>query len=537
MQFRLRLRAQILLSLVALLALSLVLIFWVARGISRSAAVEQRLVTAQQKAWLVASMVGHLEWCEDIRPSDPGARRELGEIIRAHPEISRVLFLDENLNVLLPVDGVTFWSPEEAGRLLAMMDEDELAYRFPEGATSSPLWVLVPTAGFGGSGAVHAVALFFERGRPAETRLFAERMLLLMLGLIIAGVALLAHVILTRLVVTPLRRIVRTIDRVQGDVIPDPDPAHPGPPRGNEMEILNDAVLRMSARLEADKRHINDSIDRLRELNLKLVRAQEDLVSAEKQASVGRLASGVAHEIGNPLAVVLGYIDILRQEEVTAEERQEYLEDIAAATQRIHTIIRDLLEFSRPAREGEETADLRRAVESSLKLLRPQAKFARVTTEVVWELESDAGTDEPSVAVHINEGRLQQILVNLLVNAADALDGHGHIRLVVVCEVRRVRLSVIDNGPGISADEQRRIFDPFYTTKEPGKGTGLGLAICYSLISAYGGRLTVESSPGEGARFHIDLWRPEYSPDGSPPDSQPHSSGAGSLARGIEVRR
>jgi signal transduction histidine kinase len=219
---------------------------------------------------------------------------------------------------------------------------------------------------------------------------------------------------------------------------------------------------------------------------------------------VGQLAAGVAHEIGNPLAAILGYVDILRADaagkgELPTEERQDALDRVKAETQRINRIIRELLEYSRPSHEAPVPTDLLRLVQSAQALLAPQGRFREVRVVTV-----PAGETWPEALVV--PSRLVQVLVNLMMNAADAMAGRGTI--VVSCEVenRRVLVSVADEGPGIDKALRRKVFDPFFATKPVGQGSGLGLSVSRSIVESFSG--TLELAPaveGQGAKFVLSL--------------------------------
>jgi signal transduction histidine kinase len=242
-------------------------------------------------------------------------------------------------------------------------------------------------------------------------------------------------------------------------------------------------------------------------MTVSLAAQREQIIRSEKLASVGQLAAGVAHEIGNPLAAILGYVDILRSDaagkgELPLAERRDALDRVKAETQRIHRIIRELLEFSRPSREDPVATDPLRLVQSAQALLAPQARFrdVRVVTTPAGEAWSQ---------VMVVPSRLVQVLVNLMLNAADAMDGKGTI--VVSCheENRRVILAVADEGPGIPKEHRRKVFDPFFTTKAVGQGTGLGLPVCRSIIESFGGTLELAFDSSEasdqGTKFVMTL--------------------------------
>jgi len=243
------------------------------------------------------------------------------------------------------------------------------------------------------------------------------------------------------------------------------------------------------------------------QMTMSLASQREQLIRTEKLASVGQLAAGVAHEIGNPLAAILGYSDILKSDagepekaHLTPADRLDIATRVKAETHRIHRIIQDLLEYSRPSKEEARMTDplaLLRAAES---LLRPQARFREV--EMVYENASEGWP-----TIRVSPERLTQVFVNLLLNAADAMEQKGTLRVSSERDDGRVRLVFADEGPGVPRASRRKIFDPFYTTKEPGKGTGLGLSICRSIVETYAGTLELHETPeGEaGARFSMSF--------------------------------
>ena len=229
---------------------------------------------------------------------------------------------------------------------------------------------------------------------------------------------------------------------------------------------------------------------------------------AEKFAALGELTAGIAHEINNPTAVILGNMDIMIEEldgstETVATEVALIYEQVY----RIRNIVEKLLKYSRasPINLKLVQVDVNRLVEDSVILVRHEAdrKLANITT----------GLTSANCEVKIDAQELQQVLINLLINAIHAIDKYGTIRISTeVSESDDVIVRVIDNGQGIDIDTIDKIFDPFYSTKG-NVGTGLGLSVSYGLIHRYGGNLEVSSTPGQGTVFTVTLHRdPKLSP-------------------------
>jgi len=238
-------------------------------------------------------------------------------------------------------------------------------------------------------------------------------------------------------------------------------------------------------------------------------RAQAQLVLADRLASLGTLAAGVAHEINNPVAIMIeeaGWIGDLLADGVVGDPKAEAeirqaAGEIATQGKRCREITHKLLSFARKTESTVVPADLAKVAAEIAGLARQKAKFAGVDLEVRTE------ADLPPVALSISE--MQQVLLNLINNAIDAVSASGRENGKVVVGLARegegVVLSVADNGPGIAPEAAGRIFEPFFTTKPAGEGTGLGLSICRGLVAKMGGELRMESAPGRGATFFVSL--------------------------------
>jgi two-component system NtrC family sensor kinase len=248
----------------------------------------------------------------------------------------------------------------------------------------------------------------------------------------------------------------------------------------------------------AELRRKNEDLERTIHL---LRQTRKQLVMAEKLAALGELTAGVAHEINNPTAVILGNLDVIRAElgengAIVADEMQLIDEQIY----RIRDIVNNLLQYARPDDYAGylDEVDVNELVRSTHKLIGHLTGHAGI----VIELDCRA-----TQSVQINPQELQQVLVNLLVNAIHAVDEQGGEIAVSTedWEHKGVRIRVRDNGCGIEAEQLDRIFDPFFSTKEQGEGTGLGLSISYGLVRRYGGNLSVASRLGEGSLFTVSL--------------------------------
>ena len=228
---------------------------------------------------------------------------------------------------------------------------------------------------------------------------------------------------------------------------------------------------------------------------------REQIVRSEKLASVGRLAAGVAHEVGNPLAAVLGYAEVLRAGPSTPDEVRDMAARIGVETERIHRILTELLEYSRPPRAEIGPVDVGAVLQAARSLLAPQPRMQGV--EVVHAVDPAL----PPVAA--SAGRLTQVIVNLLLNAGDAMEGKGRVTIGARRSGDRVELRVADTGPGVPAALRARLFEPFFTTKDPGRGTGLGLAVCQSIVESLHGAIDLDEHAAPGATFVIMLpiWR------------------------------
>ncbi len=239
------------------------------------------------------------------------------------------------------------------------------------------------------------------------------------------------------------------------------------------------------------------------EMRKNLEEAHFQLVQSEKIASVGRMAAGVAHEINNPLSGIMIYAELIKKNLLNAEDQNNQniddIQEIIDQTLRCKKIVSELLEFSRQTVGKVTSFGIEELIDKSLNLLINQALFQNV--EVVKEIKAPM----PPVAGDL--GQLQQVFTNLFINAADAMEGKGQLKISAGFDEKRefFIIKVSDTGPGIPDDLKDKIFDIFFTTKPVGKGTGLGLSITKNIIELHGGNIMVDSKPGKGTAFSIEL--------------------------------
>jgi two-component system NtrC family sensor kinase len=341
---------------------------------------------------------------------------------------------------------------------------------------------------------------------------------------------LLANSLIVRLVLRPVQAAVETAQAVAGG-----DYARRAPEgESREMAALSQALNRMTEQLLENQEKLAHNVRSLDETNRRLLATARDLVEAEKLASIGRLAAGVAHEVGNPLGALLGYAAVLRRRGADPE----LADGVEGEARRIDRIVRGLLDYARPAPPEREPVDVNAAARAAVGVLRVQG----VLRDVEIRLELAEGLPPVLGSPHL----LEQAFLNLLDNARQAMDGRGaitistqleryqapagipyrraddppgisyaHLRRHTVTSVRdphriepgteTIRITVADTGPGIPPEHIDKVFDPFFTTRAPGEGTGLGLAIVASTVADFGGRIEASSGADGGAVFTLSL--------------------------------
>ncbi|MBU2535581.1 MAG: PAS domain S-box protein [Chloroflexota bacterium] len=226
---------------------------------------------------------------------------------------------------------------------------------------------------------------------------------------------------------------------------------------------------------------------------------EEQLIVTDRLASIGELASGVAHELNNPLTGIIGFSELLLNKDVPEDVKGD-LKIIHREAQRTAQVVKNLLTFARKQDTTKKPADINKAIKSVLDLRAYDQKVHNI------DVVTDFAPDLPEFKADIF--RLQQVFVNIIINAEYfILQAHGKGTITITTKVKgdTVLASFADDGPGIKEEHLRRLFDPFFTTKEVGQGTGLGLSICHGIVTEHGGHIYAESEPGQGATFIVEL--------------------------------
>ncbi len=316
---------------------------------------------------------------------------------------------------------------------------------------------------------------------------------------------LLGYLAVSRTIVKPLAEVTRAVERVASGDLGTQVPIS----GSGEIVELGLNFNRMTRTLRDQRQELDEQMDALRKSSIDLKATQDRLIRAAKLASVGTLAAGVAHEIGNPIAGVLGLLDAL-ESEAESDKAIEYRALIKKEIVRIDKIIEELLAYARPARSGstgERHCAPEKIMEHVKSLLGAQRMFDKI--DLVADLETD-------LEVAMSPDDMTQLMVNLLLNAGQAMEGKGVVKITAekiddwrpalsVLARCAVRITVTDDGSGIDPEIADRIFDPFFTMRESSVGSGLGLAICQSICDRAGAEIAVDREFTQGARFIITI--------------------------------
>lgn len=291
---------------------------------------------------------------------------------------------------------------------------------------------------------------------------------------------LLLVLLIVRTISRPLHRLtVAAVQVTNGDYGTEVDLRE----SNDEIGLLADSFNEMS-------RKMADDIEQLRHLN-------EQLIRTEKLAAMGTLSAGLAHEVNNPLASISSLIQMMQAKNDLNQDTAEKLKLISTQIERITNVTKDMMNFARVRPAAKTSVDVNSAIEASLRLATFDKSFQRL------QLKKDLKENLPKVFA--DRDQLQQVFLNLFLNARDAMPSGGDLSIKTSESSKEITIEINDSGGGIDEKNLKLIFDPFFTTKPAGKGTGLGLAVCYGIITAHGGRIEAAKNEESGTTFFITL--------------------------------
>lgn len=261
---------------------------------------------------------------------------------------------------------------------------------------------------------------------------------------------------------------------------------------GTEVDLRksNDEIGLLAESFNEMSRKMADDIEQLRQLN-------EQLIRTEKLVAMGTLAAGVAHEVNNPLASISSLIQMMQAHKNLDAETSEKLKLISTQIERITHVTKDMMDFARVRPAAKSSVDVNAVIETSLRLASFDKSFQNL------RLKKTLAENLPEISA--DNDQLQQVFLNLFLNARDAMLGDGELLVKTSDSNNRIKIEIADSGNGIDPKNLKQIFDPFFTTKQTGKGTGLGLAVCYGIVTAHGGKIEVSSNENSGTTFCVVL--------------------------------
>jgi signal transduction histidine kinase len=502
------LKAKIAISITLFLLLGMFSIDLVTMMTAQNTLIRSEAAKGQSIAWMMGEfLVGHPPWADQDLPAE--SRSKIRAAMDESGALSFLLidrsgrqfsFGDHRLPAVEEVVEITRRALYEAERSVDFT-----------GSTFGLFWwqkkfLVVSTPLIVDGTAQGAFSLVFPMQGIYQSLRHSQQVLFLYIFLNTAILSFLGIYRVFKLYLQPLARLAKRAE----DYKEDDEIVFAVRKEDNELQRLSSALNALMRRLSADKETLRQTVSSLEKANAELKRAQTEMIRAEKLASVGRLSAGIAHEIGNPIGIVTGYLELLKQADLSPAERVEYMERAQREIDRISTIIRQLLEISRPSPAGSHQVSVHSLLKDMAEVLNVQPFMSHVR----FSLRLDASDD--SVVADTNQ--LRQVFLNLIINAADAISARNDGtpgELVVATENRGgdgapggngksvllVRFS--DNGTGIAEQNLRDVFDPFFTTKEPGKGTGLGLSVSFMIVESFGGRMEVDSTVGQGTTMTV----------------------------------
>ncbi|MCK4536043.1 MAG: HAMP domain-containing protein [Desulfuromonadales bacterium] len=491
------LRTEVVVSITLLLGAALLFSGFLLVKLTERGLLDQQRSDMRRTVSLLGSALGELSHSKDIGflgdlPSLKPVLTSLGlqEDVVAWRVLDREMRLVAEMTVDSPADFLTV--PPAAVELREVFEELRYSSSWnPFRPVPDNFIEFVMPFGSGGS-AAGILQVRFSLAALSQ-RVHKSQKLVMVYVLLYGGVLSIFGVYtLNRNVVRPVRKLQQATTGVAAGELQMIDvPDGPG-----EIKSLAESFNHMVEALAQSRDETQEHIASLEEANRAVLQARDDLLRSEKMASVGHLSAGMAHEIGNPLSAIVGYLNLLK-EDLSDPASREMLERSLVETDRIDLLIRELLDYATPGSVETEEFDPVCVLRESVDMIQHQGLLERVRVEDHCEL--GAGV------IQMNRGQFVQVCVNLLLNARDAMPDGGCLELSNMTDGQNIGIIVRDEGLGMPPETVRQVFEPFYTTKDPGKGTGLGLAVCQRIVADAGGRIEVSSVTGSGSSFTVYL--------------------------------
>lgn len=341
-----------------------------------------------------------------------------------------------------------------------------------------------------------------ERSLSRIYHLFQKEALLtlcyLLVNLIIFGT--IGSLRFSRILFRPLDKLVKRTENYH----PDNQSIMPFHDEESAFRRLSISLNALLDRVERDNQRLRNTVEQLAAANRALKEKNELVIRSEKLASTGRLSAGLAHEIGNPLTIIQGYVELLGRQDLSVDEKRKFSANAQKELDRIKALIRQLLDYSRPMHGAKGIVSVNALISEVVSFVSVEKSFAECRIRTDLRAEHDA--------LLIEKDALRQVLVNILFNAVDATAGKSGEREICITSFNDLKkddsylaIRVEDNGIGIAKEHLENVFDPFYTTKEPGKGTGLGLFVCHTFVDRMSGQIEIDNRIPEGIEVKILL--------------------------------
>jgi two-component system NtrC family sensor kinase len=412
-------------------------------------------------------------------------KSKVGKVVDKKAEACYGCHREGEARVLLPSDSKTRVYHTEKGSLLGLINpiynESPCYHCHPK--TTNVLGVLDTKISLEG----------FEKERA---QIYKQMLISGVVSIII--LSLLLSLLLTRFVNRPIDKLLAATKTAAHGDLDQMVGIRTHDELGELSESFNNMISELKHSRDAIKGWTQTLERRVQERTQELQQVQDQLIRAGKMAALGELAAGVAHEINNPLTGVLTFSSLMLKKVDESHPWKKDLENIVQQTTRCRNIVRGLLDFARQRKPDKKEWDINTLIDQTLTLVENQARFQNI--KIIRKFRKDI----PMLLVDADQ--IQQVFMNIIINAADAMTGDGGM-LTVKTDLNNgiAEISFTDTGRGINKEHLSKLFTPFFTTKETGKGTGLGLAISYGIIQSHNGEIDVQSELGKGSTFRIKL--------------------------------